>query len=208
MFHIEKITVNEVDIHLLHYTDFNVADYLSSLLPDEVTQLETYTSTSRQKEYLATRYLRTQLMGKTPIHYSEIGAPYLNDGDFISIAHTKAVVGIARCKSFPIGFDLEPIHEKVVRVKHKFLHPSEITHFDTTNTAELIKIWSAKEALYKCSSKNGLHFSRDLKLEKITETHWNGTVYDGLTEKNVSLTVLQRENLIVTVTTSPLIAIN
>lgn len=204
MFRTEKINFGEVNVHLLYYTDFNINDYLSCLLPEEIERLNEFSSETRKKEFLATRYLRTQLVGKTPVLYSDIGAPYLSSGDYISISHAKEVVGIASCPSFPIGFDLEPIHEKVLRVKHKFLHPSELVGFDVDDVTELIKIWSAKEALYKLSGSKGLHFTRDLIVEKINATEWKGKILEEITEKTVHLSIQQISNFIVSISTQPL----
>ena len=200
MFRSEKIIINAVTVHLLFYEDYVVEDYFGFLLPDEIQNVSEFKNPVRQQEYLATRYLRTQLFGKTPVHYSAVGSPYLSDGKHISISHAKQVVGIACCDNFPIGFDLEPIHEKVHRVKHKFLHSSEVANFDTNNTSELIKIWSAKEALYKVSGRNGVSFSNDLILEKINEIHWKGTILEDVQEKSVTLSLSVMENFVLSVT--------
>lgn len=200
MFKLEKKSFGEVTVHLLYYEDFEPESYFEDLLPAEINQVETFKSVARKKEFVATRYLRTLLFGKTPVLYSEVGAPYLSNGEYISISHAKNVIGIASTASFPIGFDLEPFHEKVHRVKHKFLHASEIANFDTDNTHELIKMWSAKESLYKVSGKNGLLFSTNLILEKIEATLWRGILRNNVEEKTVHLQVITHNDFALTVT--------
>lgn len=200
MFKIEKKCFGEVTVHLLYYEDFEPESYFEALLPDEINQLETFKSVVRKKEFVATRYLRTELFGKTPILYTEVGAPYLSNGEYISISHAKNVIGIASASSFQIGFDLEPFHEKVHRVKHKFLHASEFANFDTDNTHELIKIWSAKETLYKVSGKNGLLFSTNIIVEKIDASRWRGILRNDVEEKTVPLQVISHNDFALTVT--------
>lgn len=152
-----------VDVHLLYYSNFLPEDFFDLLTPSEKIKVQNFKSIKRQRELLAVRILKKELFGKHEILYSNLGAPYIKDEDFISISHANNVVAIAISKS-RVGLDLEPVNDKIHRVKHKFLSESESKIFDTSSTLDLIRVWSAKEALYKLSGENGLIFSENLLL--------------------------------------------
>lgn len=200
MFVRESLTFNQVEAHLLYFEDFDVSDYFHNLLKEEQQQVNFFSSRSRKMEYTATRVLRSMLFGNEPILYDKNGAPFIMSEGYISISHAKKVVGIAFCKDFPIGFDLEPIHEKVLRVAHKFLNKEEVLEFDTKNVTEMIRVWSAKEALYKIAGRKGILFSHDLHLTKIEKEKWLGKIYSKSEVKSVHLKSLIHNAFVISVT--------
>lgn len=200
MFVREKLPFNHVEVHLLYYEDFDVNEYLHNLREEEQRQIQNYSSTSRKMEYTATRVLRSMLFGNDPIQYDSNGAPFILSEGYISISHAKHVVGIAFCKEFPIGFDLEPIDAKVLRVCHKFLNEKEVELFDVSKVEDMIRVWSAKEALYKISGRKGLIFSKDLLVDPLEEDLWLGR-FRGTNEiKSVHLKSKVHSNFVVSVT--------
>lgn len=193
----------EVKVYLLYYDEFSLVDYHHVLNYEEKQRIESFKSTKRKREFLAVRLLKNELFGDNEICYSEIGAPFIANGGFISISHAEKVVGIAVSKS-PIGLDLEPINEKVHRVKHKFLSGSEKQVFNINSTEELIKIWSAKEALYKLSGEKGLIFSDNLILLNQRENHIYAKIKTEKQNKNVTLQVEVIDDFVMSVNVSPL----
>ena len=168
--------------------DFNPLDYLNDLTPLEIERFYTFKHIQRKREFVATRVLRHQIFGFEHIHYDEVGAPYINQEGYISISHTKNLVGLALCKKFKIGFDLERIQNKINNIKHKFLSERELNHFENS-PLELTKAWSAKETLYKLSGKKGLNFRTNIELEKVTKDNWNGTIKLGSSEKSTKIKI-------------------
>jgi phosphopantetheinyl transferase len=70
---------------------------------------------------------------------------------FISISHNNSHAAIAISK-FPCGIDIEAIHERVMKIRHKFLSSNEmkLTGDDIfLNTL----CWSVKEAAYKWNNE-------------------------------------------------------
>ena len=120
-----------------------------------------------RKGYLAIRQLLNKLNidPKLP-QYDQNGAPYLTDGRYISISHTKdkATVVLA---SRPVGIDLEHYQNKIKIVAPRFLHQNEISDPKIYDDIKyLTQIWTAKEALYKIFRKKGIHFKNQIKVDK------------------------------------------
>ena len=199
MFHSEKLTFGDVDVHLLYYENFIEDEHLHNLLTEEHLRLEKYHHPNRRREFIATRVLRTMVFGNEPILYSEIGAPYIKGEGYISISHATQVVGLAFSRFFPVGLDLEPIRDKVLNVAHKFLSPAEKECFDMTNTKEMIKTWSGKEALYKLAGKKGIHLAKDLAIKQLDDGSWFGEINCENVRKKVHLSITERQDFVISV---------
>ena len=199
MFKTEKITYGDVVLHLMYYSSYDINNHLHNLLPEEIERLNCFKHPSRKQEFVATRILRSIVVGNEPILYNEIGAPFIESEGYISISHAKNVVGLAFCKDFPIGLDLEPIDKKVLRVKHKFLNKSEIESLNTDDITEMIKVWSGKEALYKLAERKGIVFAKELLLEKINDSSWSGYIIHQNTRKKVSLSIEKKDNFVISI---------
>ncbi len=125
-------------------------------------------STGNRKEYLAVRQLLKIYNIDPLIHqYDKNGAPYLTDGRYLSISHTKDVAAIA-ISSQPVGIDLELYQEKIIRIAPRFLHLKESLDLNKNkNIHYLSQIWTAKEALYKAFRKPGLNFSKQILIDPL-----------------------------------------
>lgn len=203
MFHTETIKYGPVEVHLLYYEKFEMEQHLHNLLPKEHLRTKQFGHELRKREYVATRVLRTMIFGNEPILYSPIGAPYIEEEGFISISHAHQVVGLAFCKDFPIGLDLEPIRSKVLRVSSKFLSENEKKELDTENVTEMIKVWSGKEALYKLAGRKGIIFAKELLLKKKNELLWEGEINFPDLRKHVELTIDKRHDFVISINASP-----
>lgn len=203
MLHTETINYGPVTLYLLYYDDFFVEHHFNDLLPEELKILDLLKHPSRKREFVATRVLRTLHFGKTPILYSKIGAPSIEKEGFISISHNNLVTGIAYCNSFQVGLDIEPIHEKVMRVKHKFLGKNETELTDTSSIEEMIKIWSGKEALYKLAARKKIIFSDNLFLTPVNKRNWKGEIIFPNSNKEVELTIDRKDDFVISINASP-----
>ena len=125
-------------------------------------------NTGNRKEYLAVRQLLKIYNINPLIHqYDKNGAPYLTDGRYLSISHTKDVAAIA-ISSQPVGIDLELYQEKIIRIAPRFLHLKESLDLNKNkNIHYLSQIWTAKEALYKAFRKPGLNFSKQILIDPL-----------------------------------------
>jgi 4'-phosphopantetheinyl transferase len=195
----DYIQIDQVHIHLLKYVDFDPYTYLDQLTANEKERFFGFTHQNRRKEFVATRILRHRLFGFTHIHYDVHGAPYIDQEGFISISHAKDIVGIALCKDFKVGFDLETIRSKASSVAHKFLNEVEQTQFDINDPLEMTKVWSAKEVLYKLAGRKGIHFKTELLLHKDQTNNWTGRIINPNEELVTRINVFDHLNTIVSV---------
>ena len=137
----------------------------------EKKKLNQLKSLVHRKGYLAVR----QLLKKFGIppgsnKYDQKGAPYLIDGRYLSITHSRNFAAIA-ISDKKVGIDLEFYREKIKKIGPRFLNieETEISE-DFTDIKYLTKIWTAKEALYKIYSKPGINFRSQLHIQKSSKS--------------------------------------
>ena len=162
-----EIISNDIQTCIWQITEDEV--FLSSglsLSQEALERLSSRKSEVHRKGYLAIRQL-LKGYGITPeIHqYDQDGAPFLTDGRYLSITHTKNMAAIA-ISVFPVGIDLEHYQEKIKKIATRFLHKEESKdHSKTDNIEFLTQIWTAKEAIYKAFRTPGIHFNTQLLVE-------------------------------------------
>ena len=121
-----------------------------------------FNNEKRKKEYLASRLLLKDIAPKTKITYNEYGAPTLENGEHISISHSKNLVAIIFSKQ-KVGLDIEKISEKPLRLASKFI--SEDEHQNLTEEKATL-IWCVKEAIFKWHEKGNVDFKKDIKIKE------------------------------------------
>lgn len=131
----------------------------------EKTEFERFILEKRQVEYLATRLLLQILLnGKNEITYDNSGCPKLkNVNRQISISHSAELVTIL-ISDKPSGIDTENIHRNISRITNRFLHPEELEWAENQENPQTAKIllWSAKEAIFKCTKQSGIQFDTQI----------------------------------------------
>lgn len=200
-FSIENIELYDSSLFFLMYDEFTPSSYTDALTDQEVCYFNNIRHLKRQREYIATRILRNSVFGKKTICYNEIGAPYIEGGNNISVSHSENTIGIAVNNSFKIGLDLETITPKAQRLHEKFLNEEEMENFDTSSATEMTKCWSAKEALYKLADRNGIDFRQELLIYKDAE-NWGGKIVNDTYIYSVDLHLFEFNNQIVTINTN------
>lgn len=203
MFHTETRKYGPVDVHLLYFENFNTEEHLHNLLDEEFEKLKKLSHPSRKREYVATRVLRSMVFGNEKIIYNEIGAPFIEGEGFISISHAPHVVGLAFCKLFMVGLDLEPVRKKARLVSNKFLSPEEKACLDINCDLEMTKVWSGKEALYKLAERKGIIFSKNLLLKKRSEEEWEGTIDFPERTRYVPMHIVKVNDFVLSVNSNP-----
>lgn len=193
----ENIHLKKIEVHLMHYKAFIPSDYLDNLTDQERERYFSFTNINRQCEFVATRILRHRLFGFEHIHYDEHGAPYIENEGYISISHAPGVVGIALCKEFKVGLDLEPKRNKAKKLFPKFLSKNEIAELDVESEDEMTTAWSLKEVLYKLAGRKQIIFKTDLLIEKVAANHWSGTIINPDKKIKVEITTFVRNDLII-----------
>ncbi|MCY4778490.1 4'-phosphopantetheinyl transferase superfamily protein [Sphingobacterium sp. UT-1RO-CII-1] len=134
----------------------------------------------RTLHWLASRaLLRHLLQTKAPIYCpsDENGKPYLPDYPYkISFTHSFDYAGIMMSKQKECGIDLELIHNKILRIKEKFMKPSELQGIDEKNIEQLYACWCAKEAVYKLQGKKGVSFLNNMSILPFSYSAQNGSL--------------------------------
>ncbi len=119
----------------------------------------------RKIEYIATRLLLKELINIKPeINYLESGKPELtNIQRNITISHSSDFVVVLVSEN-KIGIDVENIQRNIKKIANRFLCKEElecIQKVDNTQTATIL-YWSAKEAIFKCTDKDGVIFDKQI----------------------------------------------
>ena len=145
------------------------------LSPAEQTDYATITHPQRKKEWLAARVALRTLLTQSRDAYAPIqkdcwGKPYLTDSSLeISLAHCRTFACAASDRQQCIGIDIQQPHERLRRVKRKFLNKNEIREGE--NSLEKLCIyWCAKEAIYKAVGGKGLSLSDDISIEPFVKS--------------------------------------
>ena len=122
-----------------------------------------------RNQFLASRKLIGLINPDLRISYKE-DIPILSDNRNISISHSDEIVTVLISKENGIGVDVEKINNKVHSVASKFLSSNEIQFFGKApSTRQLIRAWTAKEAVYKALRKPGINFSDNIILDKFND---------------------------------------
>jgi 4'-phosphopantetheinyl transferase len=121
------------------------------------------------KEYfLAVRKLLENEDPELTINYDLKGKPFLNKQKGISISHSNEMVAIGISNEIDFGIDIQYKTDKIFKIKNKFLSKNESKFLDKTNDLEfLIKLWSAKESIFKALDKEGVSFLDDLEMDTV-----------------------------------------
>ena len=133
-----------------------------------LAQLSRFKAPHRRIEWLAVRVLLAHLMGcEAEVSYMPNGRPYLIDNQFsLSISHTKGYVAVLLSSSSSlVGIDIEQTGERVRKVAHKFVGPSEVINlYNDSDIWSLLLHWSAKESLFKCLDTPEVDFIQHLHI--------------------------------------------
>ena len=146
------IEVGKVSVHILDTTLITEADFYAELPEALLTQAkQSFKSVKRQKEWLGVRLLLKHLQGTNiSIGYKSTGAPYLIESDKqISISHSGSLVALVLSDE-RVGLDVQVISDKPLKLISHFLSDDEISIMrDESDALTAVKLWCAKEAVYK-----------------------------------------------------------
>ena len=156
------------------YTDLKA---LIQLTDDQEMELERRKQISYKKQFLASRKLikMAELNELNSFFYESL--PFKKNVYF-SISHTihYAVIGIGFQR---IGVDIEFYRPKVLNIKSKFINVKENYFMKSDNIKLITRLWTCKEAIFKCIYENKLSFKKNIVVEKfdIQSTFGQGEVY-------------------------------
>lgn len=196
---IHHLLFGETQVAVLSYRDFDTTEQSVQLSDKSLERLSQISHPIKQREFIASRRLLKEVLKQDGIDYDQVGAPYIAGiQKHISLSHTTNMVGFAQA-DFRIGFDLEPISNRAVKLHKKFLSEKEQKILDCSSDLEMTKAWSAKEALFKMAQRKKVIFAEDLDLHPINDDNWIGTIYSPNETVKVSLHFSTSDNNILTI---------
>ena len=135
------------------------------LFPSEVELFVSLQNDRRKMEYAAARFLLRVMTGKRePLLYEESGRPVLNTGKQISISHCEGYIAVMLTETGQPGMDVELISPRAGKIKSRFLSIREL-ELAGNDDMLLTLLWSAKEALFKMCTRQGINFKTNLAIE-------------------------------------------
>ena len=151
---------------LIWKIDEKLSDLKASIIltEDQKRELKRRKPISNKKQYLASRKLiiMAEMNELNNNFYKSLS---LKKNLYYSISHTMkyAVLGVGVQK---IGVDIESYRPKILHIKSKFINVKESYFMKSDDIEVLTRLWTCKEAIYKCIYKNKLSFKKDIILEK------------------------------------------
>ncbi len=145
---------------------------------DEKKLLKLKKSNVLREQFLATRKILALENSDYIITYDPDGKPSLNAEHNISISHSHEIAAIAISNNCKIGLDVQLKEKKIFNIQHKFLNKSEILNIGENPSIDtLTMIWTSKESIYKAIGLKGISFSKNIKIDKVTEKDKTGKGY-------------------------------
>jgi len=167
---------------------------------------EEIVSPLKRLEWLSGRALIKAVLEKEGLEYSglrkdEFGKPFLKEYNHqISISHSHPYVAVQIHNSESVGIDLEQPKDKLLKIAHRVLSPTELADAGTDVIKHCV-YWCAKEAMYKIYGKRGLHFENQLNLGPFhlqSSGLLKGIIHVDLFQSSVSLAyVIESEYVMV-----------
>jgi phosphopantetheinyl transferase len=122
---------------------------------------------NKRLQHLAGRYLLPFLFPDFPneeIEIADTRKPFLPDERYhFSISHCSTYAAAIVSGDKRVGVDVELVTPRVEKIKHRFLHPSEVRFVNSQPLNEQVNLltilWSAKEAMYKWYGLGEVDFS-------------------------------------------------
>jgi 4'-phosphopantetheinyl transferase EntD len=133
----------------------------------------------KRLQHLAGRYLLPYLFPDFPydeILIADTRKPYLPDERYhFSISHCGDYAAAIVSDTERVGIDIEMITERVVKIKHKFLHPEELAFVHANPVDQQVRLltllWSVKEAMFKWWGRGEVDFSDVLRFDPFVFDH-------------------------------------
>jgi phosphopantetheinyl transferase (holo-ACP synthase) len=129
-------------------------------------------STKRIFEKEITTYLLSTYLPNHILSYNSNGKPFLVNGGFLSISHSKSIIGIAWSFDYNIGLDIEEINDRIQKVENRFISDNEMKFAQTLE--DKTRVWTIKEALIKIYDDKTFNLKTDLIVQKNEESNWMG----------------------------------
>ena len=166
--YLKEIHKGEAELTILDFKEISDLDttFLYTIEQEYLSQLR---SKKRQREFFAIRAIRNKKGIPFPISYNPIGAPFFEGTSLnLSISHSHEIAILATAP-FNIGVDVEPMTERIIKIKDRFTTSSEIGLFKYNQIKTCTIIWTIKEVLYKLSGLKDVDFLKEMRIINVTK---------------------------------------
>jgi phosphopantetheinyl transferase len=150
---------------------------------------------ARQKQILVMRILHKMIAPGTEIIYEATGKPVLSPSGNISFTHSRHHIAVYRCDQ-ECGVDLEQLHKRVIGIRHKYINDAEHDFVHSEDVELLIRLWSAKEAMFKVYGKDGVFLRSNIFVTEMNRDYCKATLKDGDTIINRTIRFRSIEDMI------------
>ena len=155
----------------------------------------------KQLQWLASRYWVKKLSKQRHqlhLEKTELGKPHFTNYPLkFSISHSRSYIAVICSETNDVAIDIEVIQDKVLKIKHKFLHPNDFEQGD--DIERLAMIWSAKETIYKHYHTKDLYsFKEQIALESCSNTSMNYKLSNFQNQKHSEVFYKKIEGAILT----------
>ncbi|MEZ4929657.1 MAG: 4'-phosphopantetheinyl transferase superfamily protein [Chitinophagales bacterium] len=144
----------------------------------------------RKLEWMAARYVQRLLINDTTTK-DQFGKPHLqNLKGYISISHCQNYAAAIFSAQKPVGIDIEPTNEKILRIADKYTSQNEFNFIDKNKEVEhLVSNWCIKEAVYKYYGKKELNFKENICIQPYLLSDQTCTVLFSKNEEKEELKI-------------------
>lgn len=156
-----------------------------------IVPLNNFVLEDRYKQHMATLLLFDGLFAGETLQYASTGKPYVKEGTYVSISHSGDTVVMMRSGT-ECGVDIECIHPRVEKVKHKFLDDEELLRVQGANIETMTQYWTAKEAMFKVYGSQEVFMRNNIFVRDVTAQHAKAELRDGtiVLKRNIRFHVL------------------
>jgi 4'-phosphopantetheinyl transferase len=159
----------------------------------------------KQLQQLASRMVLDAVHPQFPFDQvvcSASGKPAFIASDLhFSLSHCSGFAAGIVSKTCPVGIDVEPISERVLKVEKKFLNQHELQWLEGVDPQQRMVystlLWSIKETVFKWWGQGGLDFSKHMVVHPmdISNPGWSRVDFLLLGERTVQVEYLRFENV-------------
>lgn len=152
----------------LYLIDPELVDYARArnvLTPGERDRADRFVFAADRREWICYRASARRILGhllgispdRVDLMIGEAGKPYVEDSGLeFNLTHSGGLAALLVSTVGPVGVDMEPLRrgQELLECEASFCHPDEIRMLASdreTRATELIRLWTAKEALLKAS---------------------------------------------------------
>jgi hypothetical protein len=155
----------------------------------------------KQLQWLASRYWVKKLSKQhhqLHLEKTELGKPHFTNYPLkFSISHSRNYIAVICSETNDVAIDIEVIQDKVLKIKHKFLHPNDFEQGD--DLAKLTMIWSSKETIYKHYHTKELYsFKEQIAVDTYNDSKMHYTLSNFQNQKHSEVFYKKIEGAILT----------